>query len=163
MSDPDNLIEQLESKRSELVAERERLEAKIAEIDNKLGALEETIDVFREEKSEEFPLSKLRDRKVAQDKQLSDWPEEASMPEKVLHVFQAVPRIMQPGEMDEYVRENSTEDIRDNAVAETMSRLARQDRLRRKDYGASSFYYGLPDWWREEEGDFKDTVKPELA
>lgn len=148
----------LRKKRRELEEEKSRLQNRLAEVEDKLGTLTGAIEILREDSAGDSTGEK---RKQASAKRLPGWPEEESMPEKVLCVFEKVGHIMQPSEMDEYVRTNSGEDVRDNAVAETMSRLARQERLRRKDYGSTSYFYGLPDWWHGSKGDFDDEVKPQ--
>lgn len=148
-------IVSLQEKRQELEEERGRLQERVAEIDDKLDTLSGAIKILREDSVEGQGEQQTSFRR------LSDWPEEASMPDRVVHVFNQVGQIMQPSEMDDYIRTNSEDDIRDNAVAETMSRLARQGRLRRKDYGSTSYFYGLPDWWHDRKEDFNDEVKPQ--
>ena len=147
----------LQEKRQELEEEQNHLQERLAEIDEKLDTLDGAIKILREDSVEDQGEQQTSARR------LSDWPEEASMPKRVLHVFKQVGHVMQPSEMDDYIRTNSAEGIRDNAVAETMSRLARQERLRRKDYGSTSYFYGLPDWWYDGKEDFDDEVKPKLS
>lgn len=144
------LLDELNSKRSELKAERERLRQRVKEVDEQLDALNKTLQMFSSEEDEK-----------EDDKYLSEWPSAQSMPSKVTHVLESVGKIMKPREVDKYVRANSTEKVRDNAVAETLSRLARRDELARKDYGESSYYYGLRQWYSDDEDDFAESLKPE--
>lgn len=152
MSSSADTISDLKEKRSELKMEQEHLEQQMQEVEERLEAIEKTIELFEPD----IPSMDEDGRR-----QLPDWPSGESMPKRVSHVFDKVGRIMQPREVDEYVRANSSGDIRDNAVAETLSRLARQDKLSRKDYGRSSYYYGKKQWWNEEKEDFAESAKPD--
>lgn len=145
-------LKDLRGKRKELQDKKTSLQQKIEEIDNRLSALDQTIELFEPEKELQ---------RAEKDKIIPHWPSGDTMPERVSHVLEHIDRVMQPHEVDEYVRENSSESVRDNAVAETLSRLARQDKIARKDYGQSSSYYGLKAWYSEEEDDFEESVKPE--
>lgn len=144
-------VSDLRAKRSELKERQEDIRQELKMIDDRLEAINKTIDLFTTEGS----------NGGGSGKQLPDWPEGQSMPKRVVHVLKQVGRIMQSNEVDEYVRANSSADIRDNAVAETLSRLARQDKISRKDYGENTYHYGLKQWWSEEEGDFIDSAMPD--
>lgn len=152
MSSPADTIGDLKEKRSELKMEHERLEQKLQKLRDRIEAITKTMELFQAD------TPSIDDE---EGKQLPGWPSGESMPKRVSHVLDKVGRIMQPHEVDEYVRANSSDDIRDNAVAETLSRLARQDKLARKDYGQSSFYYGEKQWWDKEREDFVGSVKPD--
>ena len=132
--------------------EQERLEQKLQEVKDRLEAITKTMELFE---ADTLGMNE------AEGKQLPGWPHEGSMPKKVSCVLDKVGVVMQPREVDEYVRANSSDRIRDNAVAETLSRLARQDKLSRKDYGQSSYYYGKKQWWDEGREDFVESVKPD--
>ena len=149
-------VKGLKQKRRELEKKRGRLRERITELDERIDALDKTLGLFDHSASE-------GDSSV--DRLLNGWPVDASMPKKVMFVFEQVNEVMQPREVDKYVRANERpeSDVRDNAVAETMSRLYRQDRLQRKDYEESSSHYGLPSWWDENGKDFYEDVKPNWA
>lgn len=152
---------ELKEKLSELKMEQERLEKKLSSIDDKISAVNKTLELFSDDSPPRRDIFDLEGTEI--DKQLSEWPEDQSMPQKVLYVFREVEEIMRPGEMDQYIRANSNEHIRDHAAAETMSRLARKEdpQLRRSHYeGFSAYFYGLPEWWSESKDDFVEKYKP---
>jgi hypothetical protein len=75
-------------------------------------------------------------------------PEMPSMTQAVLEYFQRNTRVAEPSDVDQWVRRTyQADDLREYAIAETMSRMARDGRLYSFRFpGEQSSLYGLPSW-----------------
>jgi hypothetical protein len=150
-------LQDLTRKKRELSEKRQELRDELSAVESQLKSLSETIELFKEDADEE------QEGNEGHDMFLPDFPTDKSYPEQILYVLSETERIMQSSEMESYIQANSIGDVRKNAMAETMSRMARKDdpRLMRKKYSSSKFHYGLPKWWSASDSDFIDDVKPD--
>lgn len=79
-----------------------------------------------------------------------------TMPDMILKYFDVHEEVAEPIDVDTWVRDQYPEaDIKEYAIGQTMSRMARGGRLHSKKYpGQHSSVYGPPDW--AESGDEED-------
>jgi DNA repair exonuclease SbcCD ATPase subunit len=156
-------LEALREARREIAEERQEVEERLKELDRKLKSYDDVIADIEQRLELAIEGDNSADPAGPNDwMQVPEWKEDASMPQIVEHIFAHVEKVMQPKTMDDYVRANTDKEVRDTAVSETLSRMARGGRLQRARYESASYsYYGLPAWWDDEAEDFIKEVKPD--
>lgn len=121
----------------------------LAEYENKLESLDRSISLIAEDLDD-----------YGEDTPVEEFPRDGTLPEMIIHTLGSAGIIMQPSDIDSRIRQHVS-DLRDNAVAETVSQMFRDDRLARQKYGGQSNYYGLLDWYADDTEDFQDRFKPQ--
>lgn len=130
--------------------------------DERINRLEDAIEILNKgglaqmggEESSTYPLEEM------EAKPEREFPLDANLPEQIQHVLRDAREIMQPKQIDERIRPH-VPDLRDTAVAESVSRMARKEQLHRQKYNDRSNYYGLQKWKESDSDDFRDEYKPD--
>jgi hypothetical protein len=144
----DSIYRRLKRKVETLEDERDRV---LEEYNRKIEKLKGALEVLEDEIQQEI-----------QDTAETDFPHESSLPEKIQYILRSERQIMKPRQIDKRIRQYES-DLRQNAVAETVSRMASEDdgRLYRRKYSGSTHYYGLATWKTSDGHDFRNEFKPE--
>lgn len=130
--------------------------------DERINRLEDAIEILNEgglaqvggEESSTYPLEKM------ETKPEREFPVDANLPEQIRYILRQAQEIMQPKQIDERLRPHVS-DLRNTAVAESVSRMARKGQLHRQKYNDRSNYYGLQKWKESGSDDFRDEFKPD--
>ncbi len=150
--DPDETLSALKVLKRKVEALKKERERIVEEYDERIEKLQGALEVLQSD------VDLSREKVGGTD----EYPSDSTLPDKIVHVLRDEKHIMKPRQIDSHVRDYEP-DLRKNAVAETVSRMAKKDdgRLYRRKYGGNTHYYGLSEWRTEDGKDFKDEFKPE--
>jgi hypothetical protein len=132
----------------------------VEELDRKIGKLEGAIEVLEEEKGKTDDKQQSLIADSSSPTERAGYPSESTLRRKIIWALERKGEVMRPKQIDSILRERE-KDLRQNAVAETVSHMAKEGNLHRKKSGGRSHYYGLQDWKEKKGDDFKDVFLPE--